>query len=257
MTKTGVLKTISALSVVVLLVAAIAAFSSNESNAQENDTVTVTETVDTNIESTTSTPTSEETVVIESTTTQQTELDSDTNVTDVDAMMQDRVLGDANAPVTVIEYASMTCIHCANFHNNNLDEMMSELIDTGKVKYIFREFPLDAVALRASMMARCAPEDKFFGLLEVLFANQKRWVGAQNPINAMTKMGKLAGLSDAEIDACLANKDLETALLETRQTAQTEFNVRSTPTFVFNNGEAVESGVLPVSRIEEIIETLD
>lgn len=178
------------------------------------------------------------------------------DVINVTALMKDRILGNPDAPVTIIEYASMTCIHCANFHNNVYPAVKAELIETGKVKFILREFPLDGVALRASMMARCAPEDKFFGLVEVLFANQKRWVGADDPVAAMSKLGKLAGLTDARIQACLANTDLETALLKTRQDASSTYDVRSTPTFVFNNGAEVESGVLQLDRIQKIVNKL-
>ena len=249
MTKTGVLKNAGAFAAVLFAVIFLAAFSSNESNEAET-LVTAQNTAPAAEE------TADETVVIESETTAETTTAANAPMS-VDAMMEDRFLGDADAPVTVIEYASMTCMHCATFHNEHLGKVKSDLIESGQVKFIFREFPLDAVALRASMMARCAPKDKFFGLLEVLFANQKRWVGASDPIDAMTKMGKLAGLSDTEIDACLANKELETALLETRQNAQAKYNVNSTPSFVFNDGAIVESGVLPAARIQEIVEGLE
>jgi protein-disulfide isomerase len=170
--------------------------------------------------------------------------------------MKDRVLGDADAPVTVIEYASMTCMHCAEFHNAVLPTLKKDLIDTGKVRFVFREFPLDAVALRASMMARCAPEDKFSGLIEVLFANQKRWVGADDPIAAMSKLGKLTGLSEERINACLGNSELETAILKSRQDAAANYKVNATPTFVFNGGAEVESGVIPADDFKKIVEKL-
>lgn len=191
------------------------------------------------------------TTVVESTTT----TSSDTEI-DVETLMRDRVLGDADAPVTVIEYASMTCMHCAEFHNAVLPTLKKDLIDTGKVRFVFREFPLDAVALRASMMARCAPEDKFSGLIEVLFANQKRWVGAEDPIAAMSKLGKLTGMSDARINACLSNSDLETAVLKSRQDASANYKVSATPTFVFNGGAEVESGVIPADDFKDIVEKL-
>lgn len=259
MNKTGI---ISIVAVVILMAAAFFAFSNMNAN-DEQIAVTTTEqessitdtsaAVEADMEAET-----KETVVIESTTTSDNQtMARDDIAVDVDSVMQDRVLGSADAPVTIIEYASMTCSHCANFHNNVMGDLKRDLIDTGEVRYIFREFPLDAVALRASMMARCAPKDKFFGLLDVLFANQKRWVGAANPVEAMAKMGKLAGLTDSQIATCMADKDLETALLETRQNAQTEFDINSTPSFVFNDGAAVESGVLPIERIKEIVDGLN
>lgn len=266
MTKSGVVKTAGGLIVLGLIVIVLSVgFLSNG----QADEVTVTESVtttttatelpdetvvaDTAEEAAEAITAGDETVVIESTTTTTTVSDTDI---DVASVMQDRVLGDANAPVTVIEYASMTCGHCATFHNDYLPEVKSQLIETGQVKFIFREFPLDAVALRASMMARCAPEDKFFGLLEVLFSNQRRWVSAQDPVEAMAKLGKLAGISDARFEACMMNQELETALLQQRQNATTEFNVNSTPTFVFNNGAKVQSGAMGVDAFKEIISGL-
>ena len=178
--------------------------------------------------------------------------DIDINVDDI---MQDRAMGDENAPVTVVEYASMTCMHCASFHNTVLPALKKELIDTGKLRLVFREFPLDGVALRASMIARCAPEDKFFSLIEMLFANQKRWVGAENPVQALTKLSKLSGMSEERVEACLANKELETAILEGRQKASTDFNVRATPSFVFDDGQTTESGVIPADDFTGMVES--
>ena len=192
-----------------------------------------------------------ETVAVGASTGSDAATSTEINVADV---MKDRVLGDPSAPVTVIEYASMTCMHCANFHNTVLPYVKSDLIETGKVKLIYRDFPLDAVALRASMMARCAPEDKYFNLLEVLFANQKRWVGAADPVQAMAKLGKLAGLSDARLSACLRNTDLETEILKSRQNASAAYKVSSTPTFIFNDGAAIESGVIPIEDFKKIVE---
>lgn len=263
MNKSGVIKTAGGLVVLGLIVIVLSVVFFSNGQADE---VTVTESVtttttatelpteavvaDTAEEANAAINAGQETVVIESTTTTTTMSDTDI---DVDSIMQDRFIGNADAPVTVVEYASMTCSHCANFHNEKLAAVKQELIETGEVKFIFREFPLDAVALRASMMARCAPQDKFFGLLQVLFANQRRWVGADDPIKAMAKMGKLAGISDARFEACLMSKDLETAILEGRQTATTEFKVNSTPSFVFDNGAHVESGAIDVNRFKEII----
>ncbi len=266
MNKSGVVKTAGGLIVLglIVIVLSVAFFSNGQA-----DEVTVTESVtttttateipaepvlaETEAEAEAAMTAGSETVVIESSTTITTMSDTDI---DVDALMQDRVLGNPDAPVTVVEYASMTCSHCANFHNDHLPAIKKELIETGEVKFIFREFPLDGVALRASMMARCAPADKFFGLLEVLFANQRRWVGADDPIDAMTKMGKLAGISDARMEACLSNKELETALLEGRQNATKTYELNSTPSFVFNDGAHVQSGVTDVEGFRKIISGL-
>jgi protein-disulfide isomerase len=146
----------------------------------------------------------------------------------------DRVLGRDDAPITIIEYASLTCPHCAKFHNNSLATIKRDLIDTGKVRLIFRDYPIDNYALRAAMMARCAPNEKYFDLLEVLFKNQEKWTKSDNPLRALAQYGNLAGMDDDFITACMTNAELEAALLKRQRDAQTLYRIRSTPTFVFN-----------------------
>lgn len=146
----------------------------------------------------------------------------------------DRVLGRDDAPITIIEYASLTCPHCAKFHNTALATVKRELIDTGKVRLIFRDYPIDNYALRAAMMARCAPNEKYFDLLEVLFKNQEKWTKSDNPLKALAQYGNLAGMDDDFITACMTNAELEGALLKRQRDAQTLYRIRSTPTFVFN-----------------------
>lgn len=180
-------------------------------------------------------------------------VDNGMNVAD---MMADRVLGDENAPVTMIEFASTTCGHCAAFHNERLPEVKKELIETGKLKLILREFPLDGIALKASMMLRCAPADKYYKLAEVVFANQTRWARSPDPIDALTKYGMLAGLSKDKIKACMSNEDLEKAILAGLQAAQKEFEIRATPTFIFNNGADKMQGVHDIETIKATVEKL-
>ena len=175
---------------------------------------------------------------------------------DVAAMMTDRVLGDENAPVTIIEFASLTCGHCAAFHNERLPEVKKELIETGKVKLILREFPLDGIALKASMMLRCAPADKYYKLAEVVFANQTRWARSPDPLNALTKYGMLAGLSKTKIQACMNNKDLEKAILAGLQAAQQQYTIQATPTFIFNDGAERMQGVHAIEDIKATVEKL-
>ena len=179
-----------------------------------------------------------------------------TDGTDVAAMMTDRVLGDENAPVTILEFASLTCGHCAAFHNERLPEVKKELIETGKVKLILREFPLDGIALKASMMLRCAPADKYYKLAEVVFANQTRWARSPDPLNALTKYGMLAGLSKTKIQACMNNKDLEKAILAGLQAAQQQYTIQATPTFIFNDGAERMQGVHAIEDIKATVEKL-
>jgi len=145
----------------------------------------------------------------------------------------DQVLGAANAPVTLIEYASMTCPHCAHFHATTYPEMKRKYIDTGKIRYIFREFPLDPLAAAGSMLARCAGTDKYFPLIETLFAQQKEWV-TQKPLQPLLAIARQAGFTQQSFDECLANQQVLNGIEEVRQRAMQKLNVQSTPTFFIN-----------------------
>ena len=154
----------------------------------------------------------------------------------------DHVLGSPDAPVTIIEYASMTCPHCAHFHETTYPEMKKKYIDTGKVRFIFREFPLDALAAAGSMLARCAGSDKYFPMIETLFSQQREWV-VQKPLAPMLGIAKQAGFTQQSFDECLANQQMLTALEEGRNRA-TKLGVNSTPTF-FINGKIIRGALTP------------
>ena len=115
----------------------------------------------------------------------------------------DRVLGKADAPITIIEYASLTCPHCADFDKEVLPELKTKYIETGKAKLVYRDFPLDQWAMRAAMLARCAPADKYFSFIDVLFQNQITWATAKDPMAALEKIGKLGGVSSEQFNACM------------------------------------------------------
>lgn len=170
---------------------------------------------------------------------------------EVATLMKDRVLGKADAPITMIEYASMTCPHCAHFALDILPKVKEKLIETGKVKLVFREFPMDQFGLKASMMARCLPEDKFFGMIETIFSNQARWTSAKEPVEALAQLAALAGMDRPAFDACLDNKDLETALLAGVQTAQEKYALQSTPTFIMNEGAGRVDGAQDIDAFEK------
>ncbi len=146
----------------------------------------------------------------------------------------DRVLGKADAPITVIEYASLTCPHCAAFNKDVLPEFKSRYVDTGKAKLVFRDYPLDQWALRAAMLARCAPADRYFSFLDVLFQNQVTWATAKDQMAALERIAKLGGLSHDQFTACMANKTLEDGILAESLRGQNEFGVNSTPTIIVN-----------------------
>ncbi|MGH7059402.1 MAG: DsbA family protein [Stellaceae bacterium] len=146
----------------------------------------------------------------------------------------DRVLGKPNAPITIVEYASMSCPHCAHFTDEVLPELKKKWIDTGKVKLVLRDFPLDEVALKASMIARCAPPDRFYAFVDTMFATQEKWVGESDPQAALARLAKLGGMSQDEIDACLKNSALENKIVEGRLVASKDLDVNATPTFFIN-----------------------
>jgi protein-disulfide isomerase len=145
-------------------------------------------------------------------------------------------LGPDTAKVTVIEYASATCPHCAAFHNETFGALKKEYIDTGKIKYVFREFPHQDAALAAFMLARCAPKDKYFPLIDVFFNTQPEWT--QNPLAGLNKIAQQAGFTKESFDACMKNEAVAKEILAVRTKAE-GFGVTGIPTF-FVNGERYE-----------------
>ena len=173
-----------------------------------------------------------------------------------EAALADRVLGDPAAKVTIFDFSSLTCPHCADFHTKTLPELKTKYIDTGKLKLVFRDFPLDRNALHAAMLARCAPPARYYGFLDVLFKSQQNWGRAQDPKRALAQIGALGGVPAADFEACLALKPLEDALVQRTYEAQKRFGIQSTPTFVFNDGAEKIEGALALEKFEEIIDRL-
>ena len=158
----------------------------------------------------------------------------------VEKMTAERALGNKDAKVTVVEYASLTCPHCASFYNGPWQALKKEFVDSGKVKFIYRDFPLDRVALAASMIARCTPEERYFGIIELMFKAQDSWRRAANPQAALANIGRLAGMSKDTIQACLQNQAVFDAVMKQRNAGDQQYNVEATPTFLVN-GEKVET----------------
>jgi protein-disulfide isomerase len=152
----------------------------------------------------------------------------------VQEAMSERVLGKADAPVTIIEFASLTCPHCKDFEINTLPKLKTAYIDTGKVKFVYRDFPLDGRALLAAMVARCAPQDRYFAFLDALFRGQDSWARAQDPIQALSQVARLGGMSQADFDACIKNQALFDAIKKDALDAQSQYKIESTPTFIIN-----------------------
>jgi protein-disulfide isomerase len=167
----------------------------------------------------------------------------------------DITLGSDKAPVTIIEYASMTCPHCAHFSETTFPELKKRYIDTGKVHFIFREFPFDKVAAAAFMLARCASKDggsdKYMAVVETLFAKQDQWVN-DHPLKPLENIAKQLGFSDASFKACLTNQTVLNDIEAVRDRAVDKLGVNSTPTF-FVNGKKVVGDV----SIDEMAKVID
>lgn len=155
-----------------------------------------------------------------------------------EVLVPEMSLGSPDAPVTVIEYAMFTCPHCADFTREVFPKIKEKYIDTGKVRLVFREVYYNKPALWAGMIARCAPADRYFGIVDVLFSTQAKWVGdgtdAQAMLANLYSIGRQAGLTDAEMDACMADRAKAEALVAEFQKTTTADGIEGTPTFMIN-----------------------
>ncbi len=168
--------------------------------------------------------------------------------------LPEQVLGEANAPVTIVEYASLSCSHCREFHEKTLPELKTRYIDTGKVRLIFRDFPLDNFAMAGAMIARCGGEGKYFPIVDAFFKGQSSITNDTDIFKWLENFGKQVGLTTESFEACLSNRELQDNLTSVRETASQKFGVNSTPTF-FINGKIVR-GALTIEEFEKEIEPL-
>jgi len=149
--------------------------------------------------------------------------------------LPDIVVGSANAPNTIVEYASMTCPHCAQFQTEVFPQVKAKYIDTGKARYILREFPLDNLAAAAFMLARCSGNDRYYPMVDALFSTQESWaVPGVDAKDKLLQIARQAGMSKDEFDKCLTDKELFSKIVQVRQIANDKFQVDSTPTFFIN-----------------------
>lgn len=170
--------------------------------------------------------------------------------------LPDMALGDPKAPVTVIEYASMTCPHCATFTEKTFPDIKKKYVDTGKVRFIFREFPLDNLAAAVFMLARCNAEtnsDKYFAFIDTMFRQQRTWA-VEKPLEPLLTISKQAGFTQETFNACLSNQKVLDGIEAMRQRAVDKFKVQSTPSF-FINGK-LYTGALSVDEMSKIIDPL-
>ncbi len=166
----------------------------------------------------------------------------------------DRILGPADAPITIIEYSSLTCPHCAVLHRDALPKIKETWIAEGKARLVFRHFPLDAMALRAAAVADCIEGDRFFGFLDLLFKSQKRWAKSNPPLKALGQLARLAGMSQEKFESCANDEAQMDRILERRQNGTQTYDVKSTPTLIIN-GRKVE-GARDFDHFEKIFKEI-
>jgi protein-disulfide isomerase len=170
---------------------------------------------------------------------------------------EDMVLGLATAPITIIEYASLTCPHCATFHTTSFPKLKEEYIDKGLVRFVYRDFPLDRAALWASQLARCSGPERYFGFLDVLFRQQASWArgnDAQAIQDNLKRLARLGGFSDQSFQTCLNDKTVETAVLEQSLKGEREFKVSSTPTLIINGKK--HTGSVAFEELDKVLKPL-
>ena len=180
------------------------------------------------------------------------------NAADLSTLMDkgplgEHIDGDPNAPVTIIEYASMTCPHCRAFHKNVYPTIKEKYIETGKAKLYFREFPFDPAAAAAFMLAQCAGEDKYFSMIDILYDKQSTWKSGK-VVDELFKISKLAGFTQESFNACLKNQELLDNVLSIQKKAAEDYEVNATPTFFINGTKY--SGNMSAEEMGKIIESL-
>jgi len=166
--------------------------------------------------------------------------------------LPEKMIGNADAPVTIVEYASMTCPHCATFHVNTLPAIKERYIDAGKARLVFREFPFDPRAEAGFMLARCS-DANYFAMIDVLFKQQRGWAAVENAKDALLQIARLAGFSQESFEACLTDQKLLDDIRAVRARGASDFKVEATPTF-FINGDKY-SGALSVDEMSAIIDS--
>ncbi|WNJ99271.1 DsbA family protein [Thalassospiraceae bacterium LMO-JJ14] len=177
---------------------------------------------------------------------------AEAKIVDTEAAMTELVIGKADAPVEMIEYASLSCPACEHFHSAVYPIIKKEYIDTGKVKFIFRDFPTNSPGLAAAMIARCAGPERHEGMVDIFFDTQKQWGHAENPLQALGMVARMAGLGPNDVDQCIRNSTLMNAINEKARKANEELGVAATPT-IFVAGKEVEHAQ-DVDKLKAVID---
>jgi len=166
----------------------------------------------------------------------------------------DRSLGMANAPITIVEFASLTCPHCATFHAETFPQLKDSWIADGRARMVFRHYPLDALALRASAVSECFDGDRFFGFIDLLFKTQAQWSRSDDPLNALRGLSRQAGMSDETFDSCVNDEATLDRILQKVVDARNDHQIQSTPSFVIN-GRKVE-GARSFDELQDVLEAV-
>jgi protein-disulfide isomerase len=163
----------------------------------------------------------------------------------------ERILGQVEAPITIIEYSSLTCPHCAAFHRDTLPTIKKNWIEPGKARLVYRPFPLDGLALRAAALASCVEGEAYFGFLEALFRGQARWARAKDPTAALAQLARLVGIDQKTFDGCIADKEEMDRILKQKIEGTRAYDIESTPTFIINGRKV--PGALKPEQFEKIL----
>ena len=178
--------------------------------------------------------------------------DARAEIASLEDAMKPAVVGQTDAPVTIEEFASLGCPHCAHFHEQVFPQIKKDYIDTGKAKLVFTDFPLGTPALAAAMISRCAGSARYFGFVSFFFGVQKQWAYATNPLDALKKVSRMAGMSGEDVDACLKQQPLIDFIQGTARKASKDHEINSTPSFLVN-GKKV-SGAQPYEEFKAVID---
>ena len=166
----------------------------------------------------------------------------------------EHIIGNIDAPVTIVEYASLTCSHCASFHADTLPEVKEQVIDTGKARLVFRDFPLDRHAPAAHMLVRCVAPAKRSAMLDLLFATQDTWARSQDPQSELDRIGRSAGMTSEAVKSCLNDQSVFDAVIAQRLEGEQKYQIQSTPSFII--GGKLYRGGISAEQMVEIVNQL-
>ena len=176
------------------------------------------------------------------------------NIVDTIEALEEKSLGKPDAPIKMIEFASLTCGHCARFHNEVMPTIKEKYINNGKIFFTYKDFPLDKFALKASIISRCSGNKNYFSFLDVFYKKQSSWTRSQDPFKSLLKIAKIGGLKDEEIKVCVGNKSIEDGLLKDRLQSSKRYDITATPTIYFNGKKY--TGDLTLEALELKINSL-